>query len=442
MYALKYDWAAAAPKLLAAGLVLALVLSIPVFVGTYVFHDAKRRGMRAGAWTLAAVLAPALAGFIIYLLVRRGYPDLECPGCGGGVAERYVVCPRCGAKLRPACPSCAAPVEPDWKVCPHCAAPLDRAGEGVTPPRQRKDKGLGRVLAVVAVVPVLLVAIAVGGYLLQPKSVSASGQELALDEYDRQQPSETVRNAVHKWLDSLELREDRAYALRYDLPGEYVYENKFYYLIYAPAGGGGMSSFTSDSGLLGPTLELGLERTGNSGFLFCVVVKSEQTPALRVTLGGKRVRCEVETVDYNPTTFLIYPDYSQTRREDVEFLPERITVVKMERTGKGSSSFVDQVGVTDEDGLYRLMAAIDGGERQPWESPVYQNMSGLDISGGFEVIVEYKVREEYISHQDMARLRVFRQDGVCWLVDERIRHGDNFRRMDEGFYGLLEGLFQ
>lgn len=103
---------------------------------------------------------------------------------------------------------------------------------------------------------------------------------------------------------------------------------------------------------------------------------------------------------------------------------------------------MDQVGVTDEDGLYRLMAAIDGGERQPWESPVYQNMSGLDISGGFEVIVEYKVREEYISHQDMARLRVFRQDGVCWLVDERIRHGDNFRRMDEGFYGLLEGLFQ
>ena len=162
MYALEYDWAAA-PKLLAAGLVLALVLSIPVFVGTYVFHDATRRGMRAGAWTLAAVLAPALVGFLIYLLVRRGYPDLECPGCGGGVAERYVVCPRCGAKLRPACPSCAAPVEPDWKVCPHCAAPLDRAGEGVTPPRQRKDKGLGRVLAVVGAVPVLLVAIAVGG---------------------------------------------------------------------------------------------------------------------------------------------------------------------------------------------------------------------------------------------------------------------------------------
>ena len=48
-------------------------------------------------------------------------------------------------------------------------------GEGVTPPRQRKDKGLGRVLAVVVAVPVLLVAIAVGGYLLQPKSVSASG---------------------------------------------------------------------------------------------------------------------------------------------------------------------------------------------------------------------------------------------------------------------------
>ena len=42
----------------------------------------------------------------------------------------------------------------------------------------------------------------------------------------------------------------------------------------------------------------------------------------------------------------------------------------------------------------------------------------------------------------MARLRVFQQDGACYLVDYRIRHGDNFQLMDGDFFGLLEGLFE
>lgn len=184
-------------------------------------------------------------------------------------------------------------------------------------------------------------------------------------------------------------------------------------------------SIGSSSSLFGSTLSLELERTGNSGSLFSVRYTGEKTPRLDITLGGKGIRCVTETVNYNPTTFLIYPDYSQTPREDVEFLPERITVVKLERTGKGSSKNVGVVGVTDEDTLYRLMAAMDGGERQPWGSPIYQDMGGLDISGGFEISIEYKIREEYIMHEDMAILQVFRQDGECWLIDKRIRHGDN-----------------
>lgn len=440
------DWQALLPNLLLLGVMAALVLSIPVFVGTYVYYDARRRGMHAAAWTLAAVLAPALVGFIIYLLVRKGYPDLECPQCGAQVTKRYVVCPRCGAKLRPACPGCAAPAEPDWRVCPHCAAPLEGAGEGVTPPVRRKDKGLKRVLAVVITAPVLLVAIVVGCYLAQPKGGSVSMQEVTFDEYDQIQPSETVRGAVHRWLDGIEgrARADRAYALQYEFPGGYEYENKHYFLIYVPSGGqrghNTTSSFGMDSGLFAPAIELELEDKGDSGSLFCVEATSEKPPDLRVTLDGKRLHCEVREVNYNPTTFLIYPDYSQTPREEVEFLPERITVVKLERTGKGSSSVVDTAGVTDEDALYQLMAAMDGGERQLWGAPIYQNMSGLDISGGFEVIVEYRVHEEYIFN-DMARLRVFEQDGACYLVDNRIRQGDNFRRMDGDFYQLLEGLF-
>ena len=50
--------------------VLAALLTIPVMIGVYVCRDAKRRGMNAALWTLIAVAAPALIGFIIYLLVR------------------------------------------------------------------------------------------------------------------------------------------------------------------------------------------------------------------------------------------------------------------------------------------------------------------------------------------------------------------------------------
>ena len=197
----------------------------------------------------------------------------------------------------------------------------------------------------------------------------------------------------------------------------------------------------TSSSLLGSTLGLELERTGYSGSLFSVLYTGEKTPELDITLGGRSIRCQVQSVGYNPSTFLIYPDYSKTPWEDVEFLPQRITVIKLESTGKGASKNVGVVGVTDEHTLYRLMSAIDGGERQNWESPIYQAMSGLDISGGFEVRIEYKIREEYIMHEDMAILRVFQQDGACWLIDKRIRHGDNFRRMDPDFYSLLDSLF-
>lgn len=425
--------------------VLAALLTVPVLIGVYVYRDARHRGMNAALWTLIAVAAPALIGFIIYLLVRGNYPDLQCPQCTKPVTEQYTVCPHCGAKLRPACPSCAAPVEPDWKVCPRCAAPLDGVQMDAAPPRRRQDRALNKILIAVILVPALLILFSILSFVMfqtgAPGSVSL--QELTFEEYGQQQPSEAVRGAVRRWLDELEGREDRAYALRYDLPGEYDYENKTYFLVYVPAGGDQSNvGIGTSSSLLGSTLSLELERTGNSGSLFSVLYIGEKTPKLDITLGGRGVRCQVQTVGYNPTTFLIYPDYSQTPREDVAFLPQRITVVKLESTGKGASKNAGVVGVTDEDTLYRLMSAIDGGERQDWESPIYQAMSGLDISGGFEVRIEYKIREEYIMHEDMAILRVFQQDGACWLIDERIRHGDNFRLMNQGFYELLEGLFQ
>ena len=436
---------ALAPKITVITLLIALaVLTIPVLIGVYVYRDARRRGMNAVLWTLVAVIAPALVGFIIYLLVRNGYSDLECPRCGAPVMEQYVVCPQCGAKLRPACPSCSGPIEPDWRVCPRCAAPLDGVQHDAPPPLRRQDKTLRRILIAIIVVPAALILLAVisAGILFSATSSvgSACLQELTFDQYEQEQPSDTVSMAVKRWLRSAPGGRDQACALRYDLPGEYEYENKFYFLIFIPSAGRQTnSSFGFDSNLFGPVFKRDLEDTGDSGSLFCVEVNSEKPPKPEITVGGRRIPCSVREVEYNPTTFPIYPDYSQTEQDDVLYLPERIRVDKSERTGEGSSKFVDEAMVTDEDLIYKIMAAADGGQWLDWGDPIYE---GRDLGGAYLILVEYKVREELVSHEDMARLWLFQQDGSWYLMDERIRHGNNIRLMDQDFHTLVEELFR
>lgn len=427
-------------------LISLLIILIPI--GVYVFRDAKRRGMNAVLWTLVAVVAPALIGFIIYLLVRGNSPDLQCPQCAGPVTEQYVVCPHCGAKLRPACPNCAYPVELNWKVCPKCAAPLDGAELHYTPPQRQRDKSLSKILIAIIAVPVVLIALSVLGLTaMQASAGSSTMREVTFEEYDQEQTSETVRQAVHDWLDGLEVRSDRAYALRYDYTNELGAGQEHYFLFYIPAGGQSPStSFGTESGLFGTTLELRLERTGYSGSLYCVQTSVESTPKPRVILGGEHIRCEVEVVDYNPTLFFIEPNYAQVEPGAVE-LPERLSVVKYVGNevagGDGStvaaSSNTGVVEVTDADLMLKILSAIDSGERVPMEE-----IPDYDFTDGFEIVVEYQIQEDLIMHPEMARHLVFMDDGICYLIDDRVTNSANgsaFRVMDEEFYALLEELF-
>ena len=140
-------------------IVLAVIIILPFVIGVYVYRDAKRRGMNAILWALVAALAPSLIGLLVYLLVRSNYSDLRCPQCDTPVKEQFVVCPRCGAKLRPACPNCATPVEVDWKLCPKCTQPLDEVQVDVRMPIKAKDRSIWKVLAIVLIIPALLIAI-------------------------------------------------------------------------------------------------------------------------------------------------------------------------------------------------------------------------------------------------------------------------------------------
>lgn len=433
--------------------VLVALLTIPVMIGVYVYRDAKRRGMNAMAWTLIAVVAPALIGFIIYLLVRGNYPDLQCPQCAGSVTEQYTVCPHCGAKLRPACPNCSFPVELDWNVCPKCATPLNKTELHHTPPLRQRDKSLSKILIAIIVMPVALIALAVFGLTaFQSATGSSTLREATFEEYDREQTSEAVREAVHEWLDSLEVRSDRAYALRYDYTNELGAGQEHYFLFYVPAGGQSPdTSFGTDSGLFGTTLNLHLERTGFSGSLYCVQNSAENPPKPRVVLGGKQIRCETQVVDYNPTLFFIEPNYAQAEPGAVE-LPERLSVVKIvgnanmgavDVTGSAEAAASENAGVAeiiDEDLMLKILSAIDSGERVPMEQ-----IPDYDFRDGFEIIVEYQVLEDLIMHPDMARHLVFMDDGICYLIDDRVTntaHGSAYRIMDKDFYTLLEELFQ
>ena len=432
--------------------VLVALLTIPVMIGVYVCRDAKRRGMNAMAWTLIAVVAPALIGFIIYLLVRGNSPDLQCPQCAEPVTEQYVICPHCGAKLRPACPNCSFPVEADWKVCPKCATPLEGVEMPPAPPQRQRDRTLGKILIAIIVVPVALIALAVFGLTaFQSVTGSSTMREVTFDEYDQEQESETVREAVHEWLDSLDVRSDRAYALRYDYSNELGAGQEHYYLFYVPAGGQSPStSFGTDAGLFGTTLNLRLERTGYSGSLYCVQTSVESTPKPRIVLGGKHIRCEVQVVDYNPTLFFIQPNYAQAELGTVE-LPERLSVVKIVGNANvgvaaGSPNSVAAsendgvVEVIDADMMLKILSAIDSGERVPMEQ-----IPDYDFKDGFEIVVEYRIQEDLIMHPEMARHLVFMDDGICYLIDDRVTNSANgsaYRVMDEDFYTLLEELFQ
>lgn len=432
--------------------VLVALLTIPIMIGVYVYRDAKRWGMNAMAWTLIAVVAPALIGFIIYLLVRGNSPDLQCPQCAEPVTEQYVICPHCGAKLRPACPNCSFPVEADWKVCPKCAAPLEGVETPPAPPQRQRDRTLGKILIAIIVVPVALIALAVFGLTaFQSVTGSSTMREVTFDEYDQEQESETIREAVHEWLDSLEVRSDRAYALRYDYSNELGAGQEHYYLFYVPAGGQSPStSFGTDAGLFGTTLNLRLERTGYSGSLYCVQTSVESTPKPRIVLGGKHIRCEVQVVDYNPTLFFIQPNYAQAELRTVE-LPERLSVVKIVGNANvgvsaGSPNSVAAsendgvVEVIDADMMLKILSAIDSGERVPMEQ-----IPDYDFKDGFEIVVEYRIQEDLIMHPEMARHLVFMDDGICYLIDDRVTNSANgsaYRVMDEDFYTLLEELFQ
>lgn len=153
-------------------ILLALILAIPVTIGVYVYRDARSRGMNAPLWTLVAIVAPSFIGLIIYLIVRSEHSALFCPACAFRVSESFSVCPNCGHSLKCKCQNCGMPLESGWKICPGCSEPILASTAATIParPAAKHDKGIGRLLLLIILIPLLLC-----GLLLVPLLVYRAG---------------------------------------------------------------------------------------------------------------------------------------------------------------------------------------------------------------------------------------------------------------------------
>ena len=284
--------------LLFVPLIFLVFLLIAVLIGVYVYRDAKSRDMNAPLWTLIALLAPSLIGFIIYLLVRGSHARLLCPACSAKVAEAYTVCPNCGAKLKPSCPNCKSAVDPGWKVCPYCTQPLPESQEDCLPPVQPKDRVLGKILIAVILIPALLFGLALAAIsLAQPVSSTTNYTTLSAGDY----LSEMENPQVQEWFEQSGKELNTAYVLRYEEPGNP--HHRTCYAVYLPAVGEDYLSAGAgvSNGPLGSALEIHFDAGNQAGNLFlCAEVSSDKELGLKVYLNGKKVPVEITDVSFCP----------------------------------------------------------------------------------------------------------------------------------------------
>jgi len=102
---------------------MAFLVFLYGFLVSYVYGDARRRGMRHLIWTGVAALGPNGLGIIAYFLLREPLCK-PCPACGAPARRGFAFCTQCGATLAQACATCRRALEPGWTHCGHCGAPV------------------------------------------------------------------------------------------------------------------------------------------------------------------------------------------------------------------------------------------------------------------------------------------------------------------------------
>jgi hypothetical protein len=117
----------------AGGIATLSFIFLWVLLPTWVYVDARERGVRRAPLFAFLTVLSSLVGLVVYLIAR---PDdakvLSCPGCGKEV-NGGAYCPHCGRDLSASfCAACRYPLKPDWVFCPACRAEI-RPGSAEAP---------------------------------------------------------------------------------------------------------------------------------------------------------------------------------------------------------------------------------------------------------------------------------------------------------------------
>ncbi len=127
------------PRDASSFLFVASLLFLWFLLPSWVYLDAKGRGMESPVrWAILAFIS-LFIGLAVYLLLRpeegvRG----TCPRCGRTVNEDRF-CPYCGSPAtQEFCPKCGYPARSEWTYCPNCQTALWKApDQPVAPPTEK-----------------------------------------------------------------------------------------------------------------------------------------------------------------------------------------------------------------------------------------------------------------------------------------------------------------
>ena len=283
--------------------VMGLFLILPVMIGVYVYRDSESRGMNAPLWTLIAVLGPAFVGLIIYLIVRSESGSLKCPQCRNPVTDKYTLCPNCGASLKHRCRGCGNPLEPSWNQCPSCGltVPEDQRSPVVD---RAADRGLGKILIAVILIPLLIMGLLIGGLFTFRSSISSSigsVDGMRVEDY-------ADLPVVSGWLKECDQLGDGIYVLEYEYPREGDWA-KVSYLIYRK-GLTGMTNVSVGSSSLGIFKGPALDVTYNDSdapseldyHLYQVDYSADKVPRLVIQINGQEAPYR-QTMTIEPLAF-------------------------------------------------------------------------------------------------------------------------------------------
>ena len=110
-----------------------------VLLPTWVYVDARERGVRRATLFAFLTVISSLVGLVVYLIARpESGRALACPGCGREV-NGGAFCPHCGRDLSASfCATCRYPLKPEWSFCPSCRTEVRPATEaaGVAAPSE------------------------------------------------------------------------------------------------------------------------------------------------------------------------------------------------------------------------------------------------------------------------------------------------------------------